>query len=492
MTWRLLYPILFASFWRTPAFSSRTPLPMHRLCTRAFGAALALALGLVLGCQPSSTPTTAPDGVGEPNWVSDAFVYEVFIPDFSEEGTFRGAIDRLDELDAMGVTTLWLMPIHPVGEERAKTDIGPLGSPYAVRDFYGVNPDYGTEEDFQALVDSVHARDMHIIIDLVANHTAWDNPWLDDHPEWYTEGPINGFTVPLLDGDTTDWTDVVDLNYESDALRQEMIDVMQYWVREYDIDGYRADVAHQVPIDFWTAAIDSVEAIKPVLMLAEAAEPAMHTAGFDMTYAWPFYGELKAVWEGDPVSDLVTQVDTTLEDLPLRAQRLRFTTNHDESMWDATPIELFGGPKGSEAAFVLATTMPGAPLVYNGQELGVQDTVSFFARTPYDWARAADNPLTAFYTNYLQLYARSTALRRGTLSVLTPTAEDALLYTRSFGDETLLIAVNVRDRATRIPVPTAYQDGGWTDALTGTVVDDDTLALEPYGYHILRNGEPAE
>jgi glycosidase len=465
---------------------------MHTLFIRALGAALALTLGLVMGCQPTSTPVTAPDGVGEPNWVQDATVYEVFIPDFSEEGTFRGAIDRLDELEAMGVTTLWLMPIHPIGEERAKTDIGALGSPYAVRDFYGVNPEYGTEEDFQALVDSVHARDMHIIIDLVANHTAWDNPWLDEHPEWYSDGPIDGFTVPLLDGDTTDWTDVVELDYENEALRQEMIDVMQYWVREYDIDGYRADVAHQVPLDFWTAAIDSVETIKPVLMLAEAAEPEMHAAGFDMTYAWPFYGALKAVWEGNPVSELVTQVDTTLENLPLHAQRLRFTTNHDESMWDATPVELFGGLAGSEAAFVLATTMPGAPLVYNGQELGVQDTVSFFARTPYDWSRAADNPLTAFYTNYLRLRQASTALRRGTLSVLTPAAEDALLYTRSFDDETMLIAVNVRDQATRIPVPAAYRGDGWSDAFADTSVVADTLDLAPYGYRILRNGSQSQ
>jgi glycosidase len=271
-----------------------------------------------------------------------------------------------------------------------------------------------------------------------------------------------------------------------------MIDVMQFWVREYDIDGYRCDVAHEVPLDFWTAAIDSVETIKPVLMLAEAAEPEMHAAGFDMTYAWPFYGELKAVWEGDPVSELVTQVDTTLENLPLHAQRLRFTTNHDESMWDATPIELFGGVEGSKSAFVLSTTMPGAPLIYNGQELGIQDTVSFFARTPYDWSQAEGNTLTEFYTDYLQLYNRSPALRRGTLSVLTPNAEDALLYTRAFDDETLLIAVNVRNRATSIPLPSSYQDRGWTDALTGTDVESDTLALEPYGYHILRNGEQTE
>ena len=223
--------------------------------------------------------------MGEPAWVQGATVYEVFVPDASEEGTFQGLIRRLDEIQQMGVNTLWLMPIHPIGEKRRKSDIGSLGSPYSIEDYYAVNPDYGTKEDFRALVDSVHARGMHIIIDLVANHTAWDHPWLEKHPDMYSDGPTNGFTVPVLDGDTTDWTDVVELDFDSPRTRQEMIDVMQYWVREFNIDGYRCDVAHAVPLDFWENAIDSVETHKEVLMLAEAAEPEMHEVGFDQTYA---------------------------------------------------------------------------------------------------------------------------------------------------------------------------------------------------------------
>ncbi len=461
--------------------------PFRLLC------AAALALTLIVGCDPAAeSPSTAsaPEGVGEPAWVNDAVMYEVFIPDFSEEGTFHGAIDRLDELEAMGVTILWLMPIHPVGEKRAKTDIGALGSPYAVRDYRGVNPDYGGEEQFRAFVDSVHARGMHVIIDWVANHTAWDHPWIEAHPEYYTEGPVDGrFTYPLLDGDTTDWTDVVDLNFENEEMRGKMIDAMQYWVEEYDIDGFRCDVAHQVPLDFWEAAIDSVEAVKPVLMLAEAAEPEMHEMGFDLTYAWPFYGTLKRVWEGAPVRELVTQVDTTLDGLAPRARRLRFTTNHDETAWDETPLELFGGAQGSQAAFVLATTMPGVPLVYNGQELGVEDTVSFFAATPYDWSQAENNPITTFYSDYLSLYRSSTALRHGALEVLTPDAEDALLYTRSTEDETMLVAVNIRDQAASLEVPADYQNESWTDALSGESVTASTLDLGPYGYRLLRAGQ---
>jgi len=444
----------------------------------------------LVGCDTAPEEPASPgvDGVGEPDWVRDATVYEVFVPDASAEGTFQGLIGRLDEIEEMGVNTLWLMPIHPIGEERRKDDIGALGSPYSIRDYYDVNPDYGTKEDFRALVDSVHAHDMHIIIDLVANHTAWDHPWLEEHPDMYSDGPINGFTVPVLNGDTTDWTDVVELDFDNRRTRQEMIDVMQYWVREFNIDGYRADVAHAVPLDFWENAIDSVETHKEVLMLAEAAEPEMHEVGFDQTYAWPFYGALKRVWEEDaPVRTLATQVDTTLANLPDAAKRLRFTTNHDETMWDAPPPQLFDGLDGSKAAFILATSMPGAPLVYNGQELGVPDTVSFFSRTPYDWTQTPD--IRTFYQDYLTLYRDSPALQRGSLEVHTPEAEDALVYERSTDDETMLVAVNVRDASAQVAVPDAYADASLTDALSGETVDGDTLTLETYDYHLLRVDE---
>ena len=460
---------------------------IRRCILAAFVSALVLGL---LGCGAPSQDSepAAVDGVGEPAWVQDATVYEVFIPDASEEGTFRGLIGRLDEIEEMGINTLWLMPIHPIGEERRKSDIGALGSPYSIKDYYDVNPNYGTREDFRALVDSVHARDMHIIIDLVANHTAWDHSWLDEHPDMYSDGPIDGFTVPVLNGDTTDWTDVVELDFDNPRTRQEMIDVMQYWVREFNIDGYRADVAHAVPLDFWENAIDSVEAHKEVLMLAEAAEPEMHEVGFDQTYAWPFYGALKRVWaEGAPVRSLATQVDTTLDNLAPSARRLRFTTNHDETMWDAPPPVLFDGIEGSKAAFVLATTMPGAPLVYNGQELGVTDSVSFFARTPYDWTQTPE--IRDFYREYLTLYGESPALRTGTLTVHTPQAEDVLVYERATDTDSLLVAVNVRDASTEVTVPEGYAGQSLTDALTGTAVEGETMTLDAYEYHILRAEE---
>lgn len=453
---------------------------------------LLVSLAVVFGCETPTEQerTLVPPGVGKPAWIADAVLYEIFVPDFSPKGTFQGVIKRLDSLQALGVNTLWLMPIHPVGKKRAKTDIGPLGSPYAVRDYYTVNPDYGTEEDFRALVDSVHARGMYLIIDLVANHTAWDHPWITEHPDWYTPGPIDGFTYPVLHGDTTDWTDVVDLNYDHPELRQAMIDVMKYWVQVFDIDGYRCDVAHGVPLDFWKAAIDSVEKIKPVLMLAEAAEPEMHLVGFDLTYAWPFYHQLKEVWQGASLRRLVRQVDSTLGLLPPGARRLRFTTNHDETMWDAPPPVLFQGEAGSMAAFVLATSMPGVPLLYNGQELGVRERVSFFARTPYRWDAPASPALYAFYQRYLNFYRRSKALRHGSLTVLNLDADDVLVYLRATDADTLLLMVNVRNRPETVVLPESIRRQRWVEVFAADTLATTALTLDAYHFRIYQPLRP--
>lgn len=453
---------------------------------RSLSLAFVLAILLLVACEPPDPAEPAPE---QADWIQDGIVYEMFIPDFSEEGTFEGATENFDHLEDLNVTTIWLMPIHPIGEERAKTDIGPLGSPYSIRDYYDVNPDYGSQEDFQAFVDSAHARDMRVIIDLVVNHTAWDHPWLEENPDWYEEGPIDGFTIPVLNGDTTDWTDVVQLDLQNEEVRTEMKNVMQFWVDEFNIDGYRADVAHQVPLDFWDAAIDSVEAVKdPVFMLAEAAEPEMHDVGFDMTYSWPEYGTLLSLWEdGAPASDYVESVVSHEAELAPPGQRLQFTTNHDETAWDAPPPELFGGLDGSEAAFVLVSSMPGAPLVYNGQELGVQDTVSFFEATPYDWDQ--ENSLLPFYQEFLEVYAGSPALHRGELEIHSPNAEDALLYSRVAENDEMLFAVNVRDDEASVSLPAEHTDRTWTDVFSGETESLDELDLDPYEYRIFRAAE---
>ncbi|WP_420455791.1 alpha-amylase family glycosyl hydrolase [Rubrivirga sp.] len=451
------------------------------------------ALAVLAGCarpaevaEPPVTGRASADSAAAPpwtppDWAEGAVLYEMFVPDFTPEGTFRAAAARLPELREMGVTVVWLMPIHPTGVEGRKED---LGSPYAVRDFYGVNPALGTEADFRAFVDAAHAQGLRVLLDLVANHTSPDNAWATEHPDWYTRGPDGGLTTPTSpEGQPTDWTDVTDLDYSNPGLRAEMIDVMRYWVREFDIDGYRCDVAGWVPYSFWAEAIPAVREIKPVLMLAENDLVGIHRTGFDLTYGWPEYGTMKEVWKGAPVSDLTALVTRVQAELPPGARRLLFTTNHDETAWDATPPELFGGQAGAQAAFVAAVALPGDPLVYNGQELGVDEPVPFFSRTPYDWTVRPE--VRAFYDRVLEAHAASPALRSGAASFLAPDAADVLLVERTAGEDRALVAVNVRDRRSTVAVPASAR-GGWRDALAGgaAVTVGDEVQLGPYEFRI--------
>lgn len=445
---------------------------------------LLLAAGCIViatGCAERS-PADPDTGAGTtatatPEWVRDAVIYEVFVRNFTPEGTFRAVIPRLPELKALGVTTLWLMPIHPVGELHRK---GTFGSPYSIRDFFAVNPEYGTEDDFRALVQAVHDQGMHVIIDFVANHTAWDNAWLQEHPDWYTRDSTGQVVAPVAD-----WTDVADLNYDNPEVAAEMKRALTYWVREFDIDGYRCDVAEMVPGTFWSDAIAELRAIKPVLMLAEGAAPELHAYGFDLTYAWPFYHQLKEVWNGAPASELVALVDSVDALLPDGAARLRFTTNHDETAWDAPPVVLFDGQEGARAAAVVAFTLPGVPLVYNGQEVGSDARLPLFEKMEIDWSQHPET--RAFYDRLLDVRATSTAVREGDLEWLVPEAADVIVFEREHEGERVVVAVNVRAQDAAVTLP-ASAAGGLTDVWTGEPIDGATLVLPPFGYHILRTG----
>lgn len=313
-------------------------------------------------------------------WVTTSVIYEVYLRAFSPEGTFKGLEARLPELKELGVTVLWLMPIHPVGELNRK---GSLGSPYAVRDFYGVNPEFGTAEDFKSLVAAVHAQGMRLIIDLVANHTAWDNAMLVEHPEWYTQNEEGGIVAP-----NPDWTDVADLNYERHELRKYMIAMMRHWVQEYDIDGYRCDVAELVPTDFWETARRELENVKPVMMLSEGTLPEHHVSAFDLTYSWNVYDMLGPIFAGDiPADRLLESLERESYRFPKGSLRMRFNTNHDKNAWDQ-PASLKFGPDGALMTQALAFLLPGVPLVYNGEEVGNTKRLDLFEKVDIDWSRS--------------------------------------------------------------------------------------------------------
>ena len=212
-----------------------------------------LALLLFAGCRVADAPEEAPSLAADTAWVESAALYEVFVRDFSATGDFDGLTANLDRVEATGANVIWLMPIHPVGELNRK---GTLGSSYSVRDYRAVNPEYGDTADFRELVDAAHDAGLKVILDWVPNHTAWDNAWITEHPDWYTRNAQGQITEPLNeDGTSTGWTDVADLNYGNADMRRAMIDAMRYWLEELDVDGYRVDVAGFVPDDFWRQAL---------------------------------------------------------------------------------------------------------------------------------------------------------------------------------------------------------------------------------------------
>ncbi|NQT63492.1 MAG: hypothetical protein HQ556_11080 [Candidatus Marinimicrobia bacterium] len=312
-----------------------------------------------------------------PEWVKDAAIYEVFVRQHSQEGTFQGLIKDLDRIKALGIDLVWLMPVHPIGLENRK---GSIGSPYSVQDYYAVNPDMGSLEDFKQLVDEIHARDMHIILDFVMNHTAWDNEMMDQHPHWYSQDE-NGATIPP----DTDWHDVADLNYDNPELRSYMLDMLQWWITETDIDGYRFDVAELVPNDFWASAKVACQQVKPdVFFLAEGAKPDLHLKGHDMTYSWNMWEGVIQLSQGnaDP-SEIKRSYELEEFQYPQGSLRMRFSENHDKTR-SAT---LIADRELNLTAWAFIALMDGNPMIYAGQEIGTRGEYvpGLFEKVPLKW-----------------------------------------------------------------------------------------------------------
>jgi cyclomaltodextrinase / maltogenic alpha-amylase / neopullulanase len=292
------------------------------------------------------------------------------------------------------------MPIHPIGEENRK---GTLGSYYSVKDYLDVNPEFGTKEDFKALVDEIHKNDMYVIIDWVANHTSWDNNLTREHPEWFTRDSAGNFVPPVAD-----WSDVIDLNYENPGLRRYMTDALLYWVKEFDIDGYRCDVAEMVPIEFWINARKELESVKPVFMLAEGEHYGLHAA-FDMTYSWDIFNIMKDIAKDRKTTEsLYLYLEEESRRYQQDAFRMRFTTNHDENSWNGTEQELFGD--GAETYFAATVFIPGMPLLYTGQEAGLDKRLEFFEKDPIEWK---ESPFKEKISTMFNLKKDNTALHNG-------------------------------------------------------------------------------
>ena len=372
------------------------------------------------------------------DWVRDGVVYEIYPRAFSPQGNFNGITARLDDLKDLGVNILWLMPIHPIGQVKKK---GTIGSPYAVRDYYAINPDYGTKEDFHRLISEAHRRGMKVIIDIVANHTSWDSVMMK-WPEFYEHDAQGRITYPH------DWSDVAELNYENPRLRQYMTDMLKYWIREFGLDGFRCDVAEEVPTDFWENARVELDKIKrDIVMLAEGHKAELLLKAFDFDYSWPLHGALTNVAQGrGRASDLRSEWDREFRDWPRGSLHLRFSDNHDERR----AIARFGEP-GALAASALMFTLDGVPLLYNGMEAG--DTTesgapALFEKLPIFWPIAERRPeFPRFYKQIMALRRSSNALRRGALDWLPNSDESRVLtFLRRGADEEMLVAINFSNR----------------------------------------------
>ncbi len=375
--------------------------------------AAVLLAGLILltGCQsgtesaPSTEPAPTESAMVEAvparlrypvEWAKDAVIYEVNVRQYTKEGTFAAFSEHLQTLKDMGINTLWFMPIHPISETKRS---GTLGSYYSVTDYREVNPEFGTKEDFKALVDQAHAMGFHVMMDWVANHTGWDCAWITEHPDWYTQNANGEITDPVGMG----WPDVADLNYDNMDMRAEMIACMKYWVEEFDIDGFRCDYASGVPVDFWETARTELETVKPVLMLAEdSTNRSLLNFAFDLNYNWELYDTLRYIVIGNKRANAVKyQIPNNYPD---GTYRLNFLNNHDKNSWERTIIEAFG-KDALPSMFALIYTIPGTPLIYTGDEIGLNHNIAFMEKDAIDW-NSSD-------VSYRELLAELGAIRSG-------------------------------------------------------------------------------
>lgn len=421
------------------------------------------------------------------DWARDGVVYEIYPRVFSQTGDFNGITERLDDLKKTGVDILWLMPINPIGEKNKK---GTIGSPYAIRDYYGINPAYGSKEDLKRLVAEAHKRGMKVITDQVLNHTAWDNKLITEHPEFYHHNAKGEITYPY------DWYDVAWLDYSNPKLRAYMIDMLKYWVREFDLDGFRFDVAHQVPTDFWEQARAELDKVKPnVFWLAEGHVAEQQVKAMDADYSWPMHSTLTEVFQGrKPASALKAEWESEHKEWPRGSLHLRFTDNHDERR----AIARFG-ERGALAAQAFVFTMDGIPLVYNGQEIG--DTAesgdpALFENQKILWQFVKRRPeFPRFYQGMIALRKSSDALRRGDLRWVRNSDDRCLLtFLRTAAAEQVLSVIN----ACGVPVSAMVDvpGQGFTDVTPNIETDAPvkstsattlpTVLLESWGFRVYR------
>jgi glycosidase len=378
---------------------------------------------------------------GNPSWDDQAVMYEVNLRQYTPEGTFNAFAKHVDRLDSMGVDILWLMPIFPISKEKRK---GSLGSYYSVSDFMETNPEYGTKEDFKKLVDKIHADGMKVMIDWVPNHTGWGHVWIKSHPEYYTHDSLGNIVDPIdpATGKSWGWTDVADLNYDNKAMRQAQIDAMQYWIKDFDVDGIRFDVAHNVPADFWRTVSDSLRSMKSVLLLGESeVEQFRNDEALDLDYGWDFHHLINDIAQGKQHADMIDSFLISDQKKNKKGYHIYFTSNHDENSWNGTEFERM--KEANQAMDVLSFTFDGMPLLYSGQEEPMKKRLRFFDKDTIPFKTYSYAP---FFKKLFDLKHRSKALGNGSAGVpleKIATSKDVYAFKKTKDGQSVIVILNL-------------------------------------------------
>ena len=411
--------------------------------------------------------------------IANAVIYEANIRQYSPQGSFEAFTADLPKIKELGVDIIWLMPIYPISTTKSK---GSLGSYYAVSDYQKVNPEFGDLDDVKTLIDSAHKLDMYVILDWVPNHTGWDHVWLQQHPEWYTKDEQGNPTHPI----GTDWTDTADLNYDNHDMRAQMLEDLKYWIKEVGIDGYRCDMAGMVPTDFWEHTIPELRALKPIFMLAEAWEPHLIQAGFNMVYGWETHHLSNDISNGHkPIDDFRRRMEDVKHQYAPEAILMNFTSNHDENSWNGSAPERLND--ALELAAALMYTVAGMPLIYSGQEYDLDRRLLFFEKDSIDRTKGR---MFEVYKQLGQLKKSTKALDTGVDAAsyqnLNNSASDKILsFVRQKDEDQLVYMGNFSNEAVSFSVD---YTGILIDFYTGKQVDlTQELVLAPKAYLILLN-----
>lgn len=417
------------------------------------------------------------------DWCKNANIYEVNIRQYTAEGTINAFRKHLPRLKDMGIDILWIMPIQPIGIKNRK---GKLGSYYSIRDYNLINPEFGTMDDFKELIKDAHESGMFVLLDWVANHTAWDHVWTNSNPDFYKINEDGNFISPW------DWSDVIALNYENPAMRLQMIDAMKFWIEETAIDGFRCDMAGLVPTDFWNEAREALEKIKPIFMLAEDEEnAALLEYAFNMNFTWEMHHLMNAVAKGEQkASEIWWKYLAQKEVYPENALRMYFTSNHDEDSHSGTAVERMG--KGAETFAVLTYILPGMPLIYSGQETGTDKRLQFFEKDEIDWTEI---PLHAFYQILNSIKKQNKALWNGLyegtiIDINKGQNKNIFACTRERDGNRVISVLNLSNKNQQLVLKNDLLAGKYTDAFTNEDVYPGkgfTFDLKPWEYVILTN-----